>query len=86
MATLKDLGTLKDIMAETMDNPNICKYLGNHVKIHYCDGAGCWSAEFDCDLSIYFDDAEYNSNDIILKRNDVHIARFCHTHQKRTSD
>lgn len=81
MATVGDVEKFKEQMEVVKAKPSSCAYVGV-VKLTYSENQKMWCAEFDCDLDIYFDEVEYASNNIILKRYGVPFANFCHMHQR----
>lgn len=81
MATLSDLETLKKEMKKVKKNPKIVGWLGC-VQIGYSEVNNRWNMTFDGDLVIWFDDVEFVSNSIILKRDGIPFAGFCHMHQR----
>lgn len=85
MATYGDLIKLKAEMSKVKKNPNIRGNLGA-VQIGYSEGKRCWNMVFDGDLVVYFDDAEFVSNNLVLKRDGIPFASFCHMHQRIDCD
>ena len=81
MATMNDLEELRSLMQDALSNPLRLYWFGS-IAMSYSNTTECWLMQFDCDLTIHFDRAEYGSNNIILYRHDLPIAWFCHTHQK----
>ena len=81
MATIRDLEEIRKAMDEVRENPNQCRYVGV-MQITYAEHSECFIATFEADLDIYFDDVDYSSNNIILKRGGVPIGTFCHIHQR----
>lgn len=67
MATQGDVEDLRKAMKETKAEPNKVSYLGA-VRVGYIPEMKCWTATFDCDLTVFFNDADYSSNYIGLWR------------------
>lgn len=81
MATIRDLEEIRKAMDEVKEHPNQCRFVGV-MQITYAEHSKCFIATFEADLDVYFDDVDYSSNNIILKRGGVPIGNFCHIHQR----
>ena len=81
MATINDLNEIRKILEKVREYNPSCAYLGA-IRFSYASGINCYTATLDSDLTVLFDDVAYKSNNIILFRNGVEVAYFCHTHQR----
>ena len=81
MATIQDIYKIRGILTRVKVHHPCCEYLGA-IQFGYASGKDCYTATTDSDLTIYFDDVEYHSNNIYLMKNGDAVATFCHLHQR----
>lgn len=79
MAVASDLDRFKTAMyeLENVTTPQ-CRYV-EQICITRNLTSGLFYAEFDCDLTICFDDILYSSNNLYFLLNGERVAHICHS-------